>query len=58
MLGTYAVKDIQNPALEVGDDHVHPGEKRGRVPGVFLDIGLVGHSRGRSASGKKASRRS
>jgi len=41
MLGAYAVEDIQNPALEVADDHVHPGQKRGRVPGAFLDSGFM-----------------
>src|SRR5665811_458186 len=33
MLGADAVKDIQDPALDVGDDHVYPGKQFGRVGG-------------------------
>ena len=41
MLGTTVVKDIQHPALEVGDDDVHSGKQLGRALGVSLNHGLM-----------------
>src|SRR5665811_1125552 len=37
MLGTNAVKDIQDPALEVGYDHVYPGQQFGCVLWIPLN---------------------
>lgn len=41
MLGADTMKDVQNPALEVGDDNVHPGKQLGSAFQVSLNHGLM-----------------
>ena len=41
MLGTDAVKDAQDPALEVGDDNMHPREQIGSVFYYSRNQGLM-----------------
>ena len=62
MLGADTVKGIEYPALEVGDDDVHPGKQLRRILGACGNQGLMVKSvaqrlvGGKAVGGQNASR--